>query len=97
VNPYRRIGFTAGTPEALQLAERLAAWHDQMVAHERRPGSTCGDECPHADARELWREAQAVFGPHAHELRFLALRAAPVASRRAARASRQPDGVQWSG
>lgn len=63
------------TPEALHLATRLTAWHDAMVAHERRPGSRCDDGCPHADARTLWTEALSVFGTEAHELRFLAHRA----------------------
>jgi hypothetical protein len=75
VNLYRQIGYAHGTPEALHLAERLAAWHDAMVAHERLAGSRCDDECPHADAGALWREAQEVFGDAAHELRFLATRA----------------------
>jgi hypothetical protein len=75
VNLYRRIGYTNGTSEALHLAERLAAWHDAMVAHERRAGSRCDDDCPHADARELWREALAVFGEDAYELQFLAVHA----------------------
>lgn len=76
MNLYRRIGYTNGTPEALHLADRLASWHDAMVAHERRAESRCDDECPHAEARALWREALDVFGAAAHELRFLAKRAA---------------------
>jgi hypothetical protein len=76
VNLYRRIGYAHGSPEALELAERLSSWHDAMVAHERRmPESRCDDECPHADAGALWREATQVFGATASELRFLASRA----------------------
>jgi hypothetical protein len=75
VNLYRRIGYTNGTPEALHLAERLAAWHDAMVAHERRAGSHCDDACPHADASELWQEALTMFGEDAYELQFLAVHA----------------------
>jgi hypothetical protein len=75
MNLYRRLGYTNGTPEALNLAERLASWHDAMVAHERRPDSQCSEECPHTDARVLWHEAIDVFGDAAHELRFLAARA----------------------
>jgi hypothetical protein len=81
MNVYRRLGYTHGTPEAVQLAERLAAWHDAMVAHERRAGSRCDDECPHAEARVLWREALERFGTAAHELRFLERRAAVAAPR----------------
>jgi hypothetical protein len=51
-----------------------------MVAHERRlrAGSAsdrCDDECPHAEARALWSEAAAAFGPRAGELTFLRSRA----------------------
>lgn len=81
MNVYRRLGYTNGTPEALHLAQRLAAWHDAMVTHERRAGSRCDDECPHVDARVLWREALERFGTPAHELRFLARRAADAAPR----------------
>lgn len=81
MNLYRRLGYANGTPEALHLAERLAAWHDAIVAHERRAGSACDDECPHAEARTLWREALETFGSGAHELRFLARRGAEAAPR----------------
>jgi hypothetical protein len=75
MNLYRQMGYANGTPEALDLAERLAVWHDAMVAHERRGHeSACSDECPHADAGALWHEALAVLGATAHELTFLASR-----------------------
>lgn len=80
MNLYRQLGHASGTSEALELAERLSAWHDAMVAHERRLESVCDDECPHAEAPALWREALRVFGPGAHELRFLARRATDVAA-----------------
>jgi len=59
---------------------RLAAWHDAMVAHERRlltarTAAACDDECPHVEARALWAEALATFGPRANELTFLRSRA----------------------
>jgi hypothetical protein len=68
------------TTEAASLSGRLAAWHDAMVAHERRLrfGTTrdaCDDECPHAEARMLWTEAVEMFGPRADELTFLRSRA----------------------
>ena len=75
MNLYRRLGYTTGTPEALHLAERLALWHDAMVAHERRAACRCDDACPHADAPELWREALTQFGNDAYELQFLAVHA----------------------
>jgi hypothetical protein len=64
------------SPAAATLSERLAAWHDAMVAHGRqlraaRTSAECHDECPHSEARMLWEEAVAVFGEHAHELSFL--------------------------
>jgi len=85
MNPYISLGSGIGTPEAVSLAERLAAWHDSMVAHERRlrfgrTDDLCDDECPHADARTVWAEAVEMFGDQVNELRFLRSRAtAPAA------------------
>ena len=80
MNPYVMLGSGIGTSEASSLSSRLAAWHDAMVAHERRlrTGRTadmCADECPHVEARTLWAEALATFGPRANELTFLRSRA----------------------
>ena len=80
MNPYLMLGSGIGTSEALSLSARLAAWHDAMVAHERRlrsgrTAATCDDECPHVEARTLWAEALATFGPRAGELTFLRSRA----------------------
>ena len=36
MNPYILIGSGLGTAEAAALSQRLAAWHDAMVMHERR-------------------------------------------------------------
>ena len=90
MNPYAMLSSRAGTSEAASLGARLSAWHDAMVAHERRlrssrPLDACGDECPHAEARALWEEALATFGPGAAELSFLRSRAneaADVSGRR---------------
>jgi hypothetical protein len=76
MNLYAVIGSGLGTPDAVSLGVRLSAWHDAMVAHERRLRSTsskdgCHDECPHAEARALWAEAVETFGQRAHELTFL--------------------------
>ena len=72
MNIYRMIGNTLGTPEAIELAERLSAWHDAMVAHERvSKRDSCDEDCPHVDAATLWREAAQLFGERAGELRFL--------------------------
>lgn len=62
------------------MKARLTAWHDAMVAHERRlrashTGERCDEECPHAEARLLWSEARATFGPGASTLVFLRSRA----------------------
>jgi len=80
MNPYLVLGSRVGTPEATWLSDRLSAWHDAMVAHERRlknPGATdrCNDECPHAEADGLWTEAMEVFGDRARDLTFLRERA----------------------
>ena len=82
MNPYLVLGSRVGTPEATWLSDRLSAWHDAMVAHERRlrtPGATdtCSDECPHAEADGLWTEAVEVFGDRARDLTFLRQRADP--------------------
>jgi hypothetical protein len=83
MNLYKSIGYAAGTPEALALAARLSAWHDAMVAHER-PADTlrithCDDDCPHADAKVLWRQALDVFGGGADQMRFLRRHGSPSA------------------
>jgi hypothetical protein len=80
MNPYAVLSSGAGTHEATAPSARLAAWHDAMVAHERklRSGTTsdaCNDECPHVEARTLWSEAVATFGRRAQELTFLRSRA----------------------
>ena len=76
MNPYAMLSSGIGTPQATSLSTRLAAWHDAMVAHERRlrSGRTsdpCNDECPHVEAGTLWAEALDTFGPRARELVFL--------------------------
>lgn len=81
MNPYVRAGSGIGTHEALALAARLSAWHDEAVTHERRlrhgrSGEVCHDECPHAEATVLWSEAISTFGTRAAELQFLRSRAA---------------------
>ena len=85
---YTLIASRLGSPEATALSERLAAWHDAMVAHERqlragRASIGCHEDCPHADARVLWPEAMATFAEHADDLSFLRSRAtSPVEGRR---------------
>jgi hypothetical protein len=80
MNLYTILSSGLGTREATALNARLSAWHDAMVAHERRlrAGATsddCDDECPHAEARTLWSEAVTAFGARAHDLVFLRSRA----------------------
>ena len=80
MNPYAIVGAGIGSAETVSLRARLMAWHDAMVAHERRlrSGQTtdaCDDECPHVEARALWTEVSAVVGPRANELTFLRSRA----------------------
>ena len=72
---YRSVATAVGTPQARELAHRLAAWHDAMVIHRRRAGETAGPscdvDCPHEQAESLWREAVDVYGERAHEFTFL--------------------------
>jgi predicted hotdog family 3-hydroxylacyl-ACP dehydratase len=79
MNPYLTIASRIGVADSMSLVQRLVEWHDAMVTHERRVGAgrqpSCDDECPHAHARELWREAVNLFGPQAKELTFLHSRA----------------------
>jgi hypothetical protein len=80
VNPYTILSSGMGTIEAATLSARLSAWHDAMVAHERRlrmgaTGDVCDDECPHAEARALWSAAVDAFGDRAQQLTFLRSRA----------------------
>ena len=80
MNPYTILSSGLDTPEAVALGARLSAWHDAMVAHERRlrmaaTSDACGDECPHAEAQALWPKAVAAFGARAQDLTFLRSRA----------------------
>ncbi len=80
MNPYAMLSSGIETTQATSLSTRLAAWHDAMVAHERRlrlgrTSDACDDECPHVEARTLWAEAVEMFGPRATELAFLRSRA----------------------
>src|SRR6185436_18657614 len=75
MNLYAMVGAGIGSPEAAALRTRLVAWHDAMVAHERkiRAGRTervCDEDCPHAEARHLWSEAVETFGDGAQGLTF---------------------------
>ena len=84
MNLYAIVGAGIGSHEAAALRTRLAAWHDAMVAHERkiRAGRTarvCDEECPHAEARSLWVDAMEIFGDRAEDLSFL--RSCATASR----------------
>jgi hypothetical protein len=82
---YRRIATQVGTPEAFDLAERIASWHDAMVTHERvirASGEGCEelDPCPHVEADELWLQARTIFGTAADGFVFLRSRALKVPS-----------------
>jgi len=76
MNPYALIGATLGIAGTEPLLRRLAEWHDAMVAHERAAlYEPCDDECPHAQARQLWAAATAMLGRDARQLSFLRSRA----------------------
>src|SRR3954463_5594398 len=72
---YRSVAAAVGTREALDLARRLAVWHDAMVIHRRRAGDdagrSCDVDCPHEQAESLWLEALEVYGERAREFAFL--------------------------
>lgn len=78
MNFYTAVAVRVNSPAALELSQRLTAWHDAMVAHERHiAGQTsagCDEDCPHAEAAALWNEALTTYGQHAHELTFLRAR-----------------------
>jgi len=79
MNPYALIGATLGVAGTEPLLRRIGEWHDAMVAHERAARyEPCHDECPHAQARQLWAEATAMFGRNARQLSFLRSRALPL-------------------
>ena len=80
MNLYAMVGSGNGTHDATALSARLTAWHDAMVAHERkiragRSEEVCDEECPHGEARTLWNEAVETFGERARKLTFLRSRA----------------------
>jgi hypothetical protein len=80
MNPYAIADLATGTADAASLRDRLVAWHDAMVTHERRrranpAADPCADECPHVEANALWAEASALLGSRASELTFLRSRA----------------------
>jgi len=90
MNLYTSIGNTVGTREGIDLAHRLAAWHDAMVVQQRRVpshGPQCPSDCPHFDAESLWIEAQELYGERASELRFLQTHADAGARERSPHAS----------
>lgn len=72
---YLSVANRTGSAEALELAEQLSVWHDDMVVHARavaRGGAThCHDSCPHARAVELWRASREILEDAAERLSFL--------------------------
>ena len=86
MNPYVILGSGLGTNEGTSLSARLSAWHDAMVAHERRlrtgvTSDLCDDECPHGLAQVLWPMALAAFGGRASELILLRKHGTPAQGR----------------
>jgi hypothetical protein len=75
VHLYLSVAHRTGSARALELAEQLSTWHDDMVVHARavaRGGAAqCHDACPHARAVELWRAAREILGEAADRLLFL--------------------------
>lgn len=94
VQLYLSVAHRTGSADALEFAEQLSAWHDEMVVHARavaRAGSVdCGESCPHARAIELWRTAREIFGEAADRLIFLKTAATePRSARASSHASRK--------
>ena len=80
MKPYAIATLGTDSMSAISLRARLEAWHDAMVTHERRLridpiADRCDDDCPHAEAPALWREAAAMLGSRSSELTFLRSRA----------------------
>lgn len=77
---YLSVAHRTGSARALELAEQLSTWHDDMVVHARavaRGGAArCDDSCPHVRAVELWRTAREILGEAADRLVFLKTAAA---------------------
>lgn len=85
MNLYTAIGARTYSPDGRALSQRLAEWHDSMVAHERRLGiasaaADCDEDCPHGQAAALWAEALETYGEAAHELSFLRTASLAVAA-----------------
>jgi hypothetical protein len=83
MSPYAIVNSHAPSADAASLVERLTAWHDRMVSHERQLKTSaardlCDDECPHVEAGLLWSEVTSVMADRAHELAFLRSRAEGV-------------------
>ncbi|MGC4084977.1 MAG: hypothetical protein QM736_23390 [Vicinamibacterales bacterium] len=102
MNLYAMLSSGFGSHEATALCAKLTAWHDAMVAHERKlrkgsGGEICDDECPHMEADLLWKEAVATFGSRAHELIFLRTRALGATARAIDDAATHPDLLSVTG
>lgn len=84
---YLSVAHRTGSVEALDLADELSTWHDDMVVHARaiaRGGLVeCDESCPHARAIELWRTAREILGEAADRLVFLKTAAAESRGARA--------------
>lgn len=82
--PYRYL-VAGADAAAAELVEELSTWHDRMVAHLRRHGEArpcrCDeqDDCPRAEAVDLWARARDTFGAAAAPLGFLRHHAGEVA------------------
>ena len=91
---YLSVAHRTGSDEAMELAEALSTWHDDMVFHARAVaragGLECDESCPHARAIELWRMAREVLGEAAERLIFL--KTAATGSRRTQASSRGSPG-----
>ncbi len=80
-SPYRYLLTAASQAPADSLVEELHTWHDRMVAHVRRHGASPGacdcdvEECPRAQARDLWARARRAFGESSAQLTFLRVHA----------------------
>ncbi len=76
---YRAILNRIDGEPARRLAHDLESWHGRMEAHRHAiaalgfdpDGHPTWEDCPHAEARQLWDRAVLTLGSGAQEFEFL--------------------------
>jgi hypothetical protein len=104
-NIYRLFLNRVGTDQALVLAHDLEHWHGRMQVHRDEimrlgfapDGHSRWEDCPHAEARQLWARAVQVLGSRAGELEFLRACSLPPPPDRPETVVRRPWAVEHLG